>query len=55
MKKGYMDDVHGYTGAFSFWRDSNDRRYWFICGHSQFTKDGRAVMDDFGTLVEVSL
>lgn len=55
MKKGYINDANGYTGTFSFWRYHADRRYWCICGHGPFTKDGWAVMDDFGTLVEVEL
>jgi len=54
MKKGYFECEHGFTGAFSFWR-AKDRRYWCICGIGQFTKDGYAVVDDFGTLVEVDL
>lgn len=55
MKKGYVEDAQGFSGAFSWWRAAHEPwGEWWVCGHSQFTKDGRAVTDDFGTLVEVS-
>ncbi len=55
MKKGYVEDAQGFSGAFSWWRAAHEPwGKWWVCGHSQFTKDGRAVTDDFGTLVEVA-
>lgn len=54
MNYGYITDTSGFTGAFSWWRTSNEPwGRWSVCGHGQFTKDGKAVVDDFGTLVEV--
>ena len=50
---GYSQDESGFSGAFSWWRNSNNWYVWSVCGHSQFSKDGIAVTDDFGTLVEV--
>lgn len=51
---GYVDNAHGYSGAFSWWRSDMDSRFWFVAGHGPFCKTGLAVTDDFGTLVEVS-
>jgi hypothetical protein len=47
------EDCHGFNGAFSWWRNSLDYRFWIVCGHSKFTVHGIAVTDDFGTLVSV--
>ena len=53
MKKGSITDTSGFSGDFSWWRNNNDYRIWTICGLGPFTRNGRAVVDDFGTLVEV--
>lgn len=50
---GYVEDAHGYSGAFSWWRSDMDSRFWFVAGHGPFCKTGQAVTDDFGNLVEV--
>ena len=49
---GYVSDIHGFSGPFSWWR-ANDSRFWYVCSHTQFGSDGFAVQDDFGNLVRV--
>lgn len=54
MNYGYVTDMGGYSGSFSWWRVFDEPwGRWSVLGHSAFTKDGKAVTDDFGTLVEV--
>jgi hypothetical protein len=54
MKNGYILDTCGFTWPFSWWRATNEPwGRWSVLGHGPFTRDGRAVVDDFGTLVEV--
>jgi hypothetical protein len=53
-RTGYVEDWNGYSGSFSWWRSNKDWRFWSICAHTNFGKDGRAVTDDFGNLVEVT-
>lgn len=50
---GFVDHEHGYSGAFSWWRSTVDTRFWYVCGYGEFCESGRAVTDDFGTLVKV--
>ena len=52
MKKGYIEDDHGYSGSFSWWRCANPA-FWTVIAYGQFTRSGIAVCDDYGTLVEV--
>ena len=49
----YVNHDHGYSGAFSWWRSNMDYRFWLVCGYGEFCESGRAVTDDFGTLVKV--
>lgn len=51
---GYVTHDSGYCGGFSWWRNNLDYRFWTICGHGSFCKDGMAITDDFGSLVEVA-
>ena len=53
-RTGYTQAAHGFSGAFSWWRKSDDARFWFVCGHRDFCQSGLAVTDDFGNLVRVS-
>ena len=55
MKRGYTDDCSGYSGAFSWWRNSDNRGVWHVCGHIEwFTRAmSKGVTDDFGTIVRV--
>lgn len=52
---GYSGHSNGYSGAFSWWRNHSDLRYWSVLGHEEgFTLDVSAVVDDFGNLAAVS-
>ena len=54
-KIGYSDDDGGFSYSFSWWRSSIDYRLFSVCSHVPgFGLDGKAVMDDFGTLQRVS-
>lgn len=50
---GYLDGDHGYTFAFSWWRNSLDRRIYSVVDHTGFGYQCTAVIDDFGNLVKV--
>jgi hypothetical protein len=50
---GYVEDRHGFSGPFSWWRNTLDWRFWSVCGHGPFCQSGCAVTDDFGNLVAV--
>lgn len=52
-KLGYSENIQGFSSVFSWWRNHSDYRFWSVCGHTAFSKDGRAVTDDYGDLVEV--
>lgn len=45
-------DVQGFSCTHFWWR--LDSGLWRVLGLIPFTHDGNAVMDDFGTLVEVT-
>jgi len=55
-KSAMSTDTDGYTRAFTWWRNTNNRLVWSVCG----LEDGfttmlcKAVVDDFGNLVRVS-
>ena len=53
---GYVEDDHGYTMTFSWWRNNLDRRIYSVVNHTGFGsgKVMTAVSDDFGNLVEVA-
>lgn len=53
---GYVEDDHGYTMAFSWWRHTADRRIYSVVNHTGFSSNTvmTAVVDDFGNLVEVA-
>lgn len=53
-RTGYTQAAHGFSGAFSWWRKSDDARFWWVQGHGQFCESGLAVTDDFGDLVRVA-
>lgn len=44
----------GYSGAFSWWRNTFDYRLWSVQGHGEFCQTGPAITDDFGNLVQVT-
>ena len=50
---GYVGDMHGFSGPFSWWRNTLDWRFRSVCGLGEFCESGRAVTDDYGTLVKV--
>ena len=52
-RTGYTQAAHGFSGAFSWWRRSDDWRFWWVQGHRDFCESGLAVTDDFGNLVRV--
>ena len=49
----FTESDGGFTGAFSWWRKSDDWRFWYVSGYGQFCQSGLAVTDDFGNLVRV--
>lgn len=50
----YFDDkTGGVFWPFLFWINNTDRRYWSVIGCGSFVRDGKAVVDNFGNLVEV--
>lgn len=53
---GYVDDIRGYSGAFSWWRSAVDRRFHTVMDMTGFCaeKTCRAVTDDYGNLVKVA-
>ena len=53
LRHGYSQDTCGFTGDYSWWMYSGDRRMWMVTGYEPFTKSGEAVIDNFGNLVEV--
>jgi len=52
-RSGWSDSVSGNSKTFAWWRSSVEFGKWSICGFDNFCKDGHAVTDDFGNLVEV--
>lgn len=53
VTRGYVQDGCGFSGPFSWWRNTLDRRFWSVQGYQPFCQSGLAVIDDFGTLVAV--
>lgn len=51
----YGYDIGGYSGAFSWWRNTCTPGLWSVCDHTGFGSIGidYAVTDDFGNLVRV--
>lgn len=52
-RSGWCDSVSGNSKTFAWWRNHRVHNRWSICGFDNFCKDGMAVTDDFGNLVEV--
>ena len=52
-RMSYTQAAHGFSGAFSWWRKSDDWRFWCVQGYRDFCESGLAVTDDFGNLVRV--
>jgi hypothetical protein len=50
---GWVADLIGNSVSFMFWQHNLDRRYWTVLGFEEFTTNGLAVVDDFGSLTEV--
>ncbi len=52
---GFQNDIGGYSGAFSWWRNTYMPGLWSVCDHTGFGTIGisYAVTDDFGNLVRV--
>ena len=54
ITKGYTEYVHGFSGAFTWFRSALKPGFWLVIAHEEsFSRDGWAVTDDFGNLVRV--
>ena len=52
-RTGYTTPTGGYSGSFSWWRNTFRPWLWTVQGCGQFCASGLAVTDDFGSLVQV--
>ena len=51
---GHTEDMHGFSGAFSWWRNHLDYKLWVVANHTGFGQiTTYATVDDFGNLVAV--
>ena len=52
--RGYSTDASGSTYGMFYWnRSARGWGWWRVSGFVEFTHAGYAVMDDFGSLVQV--
>ena len=53
---GYLDDCNGYSGAYSWWRNTVDRRFHSVIDCTGFNTASAmlAVTDDYGNLIKVT-
>lgn len=52
---GKVDPNLGFSGSHMWFKTESQIGFWYVLGTSSFTSCGYAVVDDFGTLVEVTV
>ena len=52
-RTAYTQTDGGYSGSFSWWRNTSRPWLWSVQAHRDFCQSGLAVTDDFGNLVRV--